>query len=329
MTSQIGRVRVLVIGDIMLDIYLHGAATRISPEAPVPVVRIEAEEIRLGGCGNVAINAASLGASASIVAIQGDDQYGRQINELLIKKSIKNQLVVSSGCPTITKTRIVSKNHQLLRIDNEKPFLECDAVQLYSGFIRELPAADVVILSDYAKGSLRCAHKIIQKCNEYKKPVLVDPKGRDFTRYSGASLITPNISEFEDVVGACQNDEQIEEKAFALMKQCYLGAILVTKGERGMTLIREGFPALNLTASAREVCDVTGAGDTVIATAAVFLGAGCSLDQAVRVANRAAGIVVERFGTSSVGRSELVNNLSCSQDVELLDIFASRGVDIE
>lgn len=297
--------RVLVVGDLMLDSYLHGTTSRISPEAPVPIVKIDSEEARVGGAGNVALNIAALGGQVSLLALVGADVYARTLNGLLRDAHVNAELLEAPGKSTIVKKRVISKNHQLLRIDYERAFGPADCGGLVKSFAHRLAEVDVVVLSDYAKGTLCGSRELIRQAKAAGKIVLVDPKGSDFTRYIGATLITPNLSEFEAVAGPCESDEEIADRAAAMIEQFELEAILVTKSERGMTLVQRGVAAVHLPTFAREVFDVTGAGDTVIATLAASLGAGTALLDAVHLSNAAAGVVVGKFGTATVTPGEL------------------------
>ena len=331
--------RVLVIGDLMLDVYLHGSTSRISPEAPVPIVRVDREEIRVGGAGNVALNVAALGARSSILALVGCDAHATTLQNMIAASGTHTELISTAGKSTILKKRVISKNHQLLRIDYETAFDAEDSGHLLAVLEQSLPNIDVVVLSDYAKGTLTHARRMIELIRTAGKPVLVDPKGSDFTKYIGATLITPNLSEFEAVAGRCKDDNDIAAKATTMLDDFCLEAILVTKSERGMTLIQRGQAPLNLPALAREVYDVTGAGDTVIATLAAVLGAGAPVSDAVHLSNAAAGVVVGKFGTATVTTIELRLHMqrqrsSVSPKIvddlqELLDIVAEARVDGE
>jgi D-beta-D-heptose 7-phosphate kinase/D-beta-D-heptose 1-phosphate adenosyltransferase len=314
--------KVLVIGDVMLDRFWHGAATRISPEAPVPVVKVAGVDDRPGGAGNVAINLAALGVETTLSGLVGDDEHAKQLRSAVEAKGVRWSVM---PCPadTIVKLRVLSRNQQLIRMDFEAPlddFVDESFLQYASNLIAE---HDVVLLSDYAKGTLTNIGALISACRVLNKPVLVDPKGADFSRYAGATLITPNLSEFEAVVGAChQDDTVISARARDLCEQYGFEAVLVTRSERGMTLqSKEGEP-LHLPALAREVFDVTGAGDTVISAMAAGLAIQDSLENSTRLANVAAGLVVGKVGTSTVTREELEGALLLSEgDVQDLPAF--------
>jgi D-beta-D-heptose 7-phosphate kinase/D-beta-D-heptose 1-phosphate adenosyltransferase len=297
--------RVLVIGDLMLDAYLHGSTSRISPEAPVPVVLVEREEFRVGGAGNVALNVTAMGAHSSLLAIVGSDSYADILQDMLTTNGTCAELIQNADKNTIVKKRVISKNHQLLRIDYESAFDGEDSEPLLTLLEQRLSDVDVVVLSDYAKGTLTHSRRMIEVARAAGKPVLVDPKGSDFWRYTGATVITPNLSEFESVAGHCIDDNDLATKATAMLDDFNFEAVLVTKSERGMTLVQRGHRPLHLQTQAREVFDVTGAGDTVIATLAAMLGAGCQLSDAVQLSNVAAGVVVSKFGTATVTNAEL------------------------
>jgi len=297
--------KVLTVGDLMLDQYWFGPTSRISPEAPVPVVKVTGEQARAGGAANVAVNLACLGARSVIVGLIGDDVNGQHLADLLEATDIDVDVGISRGRPTITKLRVLSRNQQLIRLDTEDAFELSDTELLSTILERRVPEADVCVLSDYAKGTLLRAPEIISLCRRHDVPVLVDPKGRDFTRYRGASLLTPNLGEFEAVVGATRSDEQIVERGQALCDELDLGALVVTLSERGMVVIADGQDAIFQPARVREVFDVTGAGDTVIATLAAALAVGSSLADAAALANLAAGIVVRKIGVASATASEL------------------------
>jgi len=304
MLEKISRVRLLVVGDIMLDRYWFGDVSRISPEAPVPVVKVERQEERLGGAANVARNAAALGAMTALLSVVGDDDAGRSLGRLLEEGQIDASLHVDRDIDTIVKLRVIGRQQQLLRIDFETPPSHEVLQAKLADFERRVADADVVILSDYGKGGLTHVSEMIRIARAADKPVLVDPKGDEWSKYAGATVITPNRSELKQVVGGWKNDEELAAKARKLRGELGLEALLVTRSEEGMTLFADDVhhqPAL-----AREVFDVSGAGDTVIATLAVMLAAGAAWDEAIQVANIAAGIVVGKLGTAVVTRQELL-----------------------
>jgi D-beta-D-heptose 7-phosphate kinase/D-beta-D-heptose 1-phosphate adenosyltransferase len=297
------RLRVLVAGDAMLDEYWFGDTARISPEAPVAVVRTRAAEQRPGGAANVALNLAALGADTALVAIVGDDERGRLLSRLLEERGVRCDLVRSASLPTVHKLRVLARNQQLIRLDAEQPLDPC-APELGGLFTKALAAAHAVVLSDYAKGTLSRAADLIAACRTANVPAFVDPKGTDFVRYRGAFALTPNRAEFEAVVGPCQTEAELLRKGAQLRSELELRALLVTRGEHGMTLFTADEP-LTLPAQAREVFDVTGAGDTVIASLAAGVAAGLEVDAAAALANLAAGIVVGKIGAATASRSEL------------------------
>lgn len=299
------RHRILVAGDLMLDRYWHGSASRISPEAPVPVVRVEDIEERAGGAGNVALNIAALGCGVDLVGPIGEDEAGYSLRRLLESQGIACHLLTLATVPTITKLRVLSRHQQLIRLDFEDTRIGIDPLPLHDAFRQRLGVADVVILSDYGKGGLREVSTLIGLARREGKPVVVDPKGSDFRKYRGATLMTPNRSEFEAVVGRCRNDAELVERGMILLEELALNALLVTRGEQGMTLLQHQHPALHLPTHAREVYDVTGAGDTVISVLGTALAAGLSIPDATRLANMAAGVVVGKLGTATVSAEEL------------------------
>lgn len=299
------RVTVLVVGDVMLDDYWFGPTSRISPEAPVPVVRVTRSQSRAGGAANVAINLASLGVRTTLTGIVGRDANGSTLARLLRESGVAADLIQSASQPTITKLRVLSRNQQLIRLDTEDTYPLSDVGGLPGMLERHLPKASVCIFSDYAKGTLAEIQRLIGICRQRGVAVLVDPKGSDFARYRGASLLTPNLSEFEEVVGPTSGDDDMVERARALREALDIDALLITLGERGMAVITAGEEAVFLPARARQVFDVTGAGDTVIATLAAGLGAGQTLHEAAELANLAAGLVVGKIGVAAVTPSEL------------------------
>ncbi|MEC5218550.1 rfaE bifunctional protein kinase chain/domain [Actimicrobium sp. GrIS 1.19] len=296
--------RILVAGDIMLDRYWFGEVNRISPEAPVPIVRVQRTEERLGGAANVARNAASLGANVGLLGVVGDDEAGRLIEGKLAELDIGNFLQRDSMISTIVKLRVIGRQQQLLRIDFESPPGQVVLREKLMNFNALLPEYSIIVMSDYAKGSLVNVAEMIATATRLGKRTLVDPKGDDFSRYAGATLLTPNKAEFRQVVGAWRDESEFVEKAQRLRVQLRLEALLVTRSEEGMTLIT-GDKTMHFPTQAREVFDVSGAGDTVMATMAVMLSAGKTLPEAVQWANKAGGIVVGKLGTATVTREEL------------------------
>jgi D-beta-D-heptose 7-phosphate kinase / D-beta-D-heptose 1-phosphate adenosyltransferase len=297
--------RILVVGDVMLDRYWTGATERVSPEAPVPVVHVGAHEERPGGAANVAMNLATLGADVDLLGLVGDDAEAGRLGDMLSAAGIGNALIPRPGLPTVTKLRVLSRRQQLLRLDFENGFDAGAADALGERFESLLEGATLVIASDYAKGALSDMPRLIAAASRAGIPLLVDPKGRDFTRYRGAWALTPNRAEFEAVAGACRNDAELVERAENLRAELGLHALLITRSEEGMSLIAAGQPPVHLPTQAQEVADVTGAGDTVIATFGAALAAGLAPAEAAALANVAAGLVVARVGAASVRPIEL------------------------
>jgi D-beta-D-heptose 7-phosphate kinase/D-beta-D-heptose 1-phosphate adenosyltransferase len=303
------KARVLVVGDLMLDRYWHGPTSRISPEAPVPVVHVRDIEERPGGAGNVALNISRLGARSTVLGLTGDDDAANALEAGLNAAGVATNFVRLSENATVTKLRVMSRHQQLIRLDFEDGFIGQDMSGQEAEFARLLDQHDVVVCSDYGKGTLRNVQSLIDLCREKNIPVLIDPKGNDFGRYSGASLVTPNLAEFEAVVGPCADEDELVEKGRQLCAQNGFGALLITRSEHGMTLIRDDGDVFHLPTRAREVFDVTGAGDTVISTLAAALAAGDDLHNATALANLAAGIVVGKLGTASVTPEELYQEI--------------------
>jgi D-beta-D-heptose 7-phosphate kinase/D-beta-D-heptose 1-phosphate adenosyltransferase len=289
----------------MLDRYWYGTTRRISPEAPVPVVQVQRTEERAGGAGNVALNVRSLGAQAVLIGVTGVDAAADSLRALLEQKGVQCSFIQVTGFPTVTKLRVLSQHQQLIRLDFEDDASPIPWATVIDAYRQHIKDANIVLLSDYAKGSLGCVAELIRLAHEAGKPVLVDPKGSDFTRYRGATVVTPNWSEFITVVGPCKGEQTLEQKGRSLCEQLELEALLITRGERGMTLIPHRSARRDLPAHAAEVYDVTGAGDTVIATLATGLAGGLSLAEATALANTAAGLVVAKLGTASVSMAEL------------------------
>lgn len=297
--------RVLVIGDLMLDRYWYGATSRISPEAPVPVVHVKNDEQRAGGAGNVALNISALGGKVSVMGFVGNDEPAESLKTLLQKAGVLCLFEVLDDFPTITKLRVMSRHQQLIRLDFEDGFHAVDNDKLLHQYHAEMMQANIIVLSDYGKGTLNHVEQFVALAKSLNKPVLIDPKGADFSIYQGATLITPNLTEFEAVVGACIDQQQLVEKGMNLLQEMNFEALLVTQGEQGMTLLTNNEPPLHLPTHAREVFDVTGAGDTVISVLAASLAAKKSLSEATVLANMGAGIVVGKLGTATVNTEEL------------------------
>lgn len=306
---DLSKARLLIVGDLMLDSYWHGSTGRISPEAPVPVVHVNKEEARLGGAGNVAANTAALGVQTRLMGLVGDDAASLQMQQMLNERHIHAHLQKVAGSKTITKLRIISRQQQLIRLDFEDHFPQWDAQAFLRTFKAQLPLVDAVILSDYAKGALRHAADMVALARAAGKPVIIDTKGTDFERYRGATVITPNMGEFEAVVGHCTDDAEIEAKGQQLRASLDLQAVLVTRSEKGMSLMVRDQAAVHISTRAQEVFDVTGAGDTVVATLGAALAAGLSLPQAMHLSNAAAGLVVAKLGTATVSFEELQHAL--------------------
>jgi D-beta-D-heptose 7-phosphate kinase/D-beta-D-heptose 1-phosphate adenosyltransferase len=296
--------RVLVVGDLMLDRYWHGITSRISPEAPVPIVHVQEDEQRAGGAANVALNIVALGAKVSLIGFVGDDERAITLTTILKNAGVNCLFEKLNNYPTITKLRVISRHQQLLRMDFEDGFHQADNQTLLTYYQAELEQAQVVVLSDYGKGTLHTIGTFITLARKMNKPVLIDPKGTDFNRYQGATLITPNLSEFEAIVGVCADQAQIVTKGMSLLTKLQLDSLLITRSEQGMTLLTQNEPSLHLSTHALEVFDVTGAGDTVISTLAVSLAAKSHVVDAVKLANLAAGIVVGKLGAATVNIEE-------------------------
>ena len=308
MKQRLAETRVLVVGDAMLDRYWFGSVDRISPEAPVPVVRVNREEERLGGAANVALNVKTLGAQATLLTVVGNDEAAHKLQKLLEQEGVATVLGRDPQLYTIVKLRVIGRSQQLIRVDFEnQPDHEVLSAML-GDYERELARHDAVLFSDYGKGGLTHIPRMIELARAAGKPVLVDPKGSDYSRYAGATVITPNRAELAQVIGPWRSEEQLHERAQALRRQHRLDALMLTRSEEGMSLFDEVDGAdghARVPAQAREVFDVTGAGDTVIATLAALLGSGMGLREAMPIANRAGGIVVGKFGTASVNYEEL------------------------
>lgn len=307
-THSFSNARVLVVGDVMLDRYWHGDAGRISPEAPVPVVRVTLDEVRPGGAANVALNLSALGASVILAGLVGDDPDGALLKHTLDNHGVESRLMPVAE-RTITKLRVLSQAHQMIRLDFEQTF-QAEAAQALAA-AADVSGCQALVLSDYAKGTLDPA-SWIRHAKAASIPVIVDPKGSDFGKYRGATVVTPNRSEFELVAGPWTHEQDLIDKAQALISEFDWQALLVTRSEQGMTLVMADGAVHHFAATAREVADVTGAGDTVVATLAAGLGQGLSLPESVALANRAAGIVVSKLGTASVSARELAEPDSAS-----------------
>ncbi|MGZ8191925.1 MAG: bifunctional D-glycero-beta-D-manno-heptose-7-phosphate kinase/D-glycero-beta-D-manno-heptose 1-phosphate adenylyltransferase HldE [Methylobacter sp.] len=305
--------RIIVIGDVMLDRYWSGYASRISPEAPVPVVRVKAIEDRIGGAGNVAFNIARLGGKVILLGVVGNDREGEILKELLEAEGVDCDFIVENSIRSICKLRVMAQHQQLIRVDFEDTPINFDRDELLTKLVRYLPQNDVIVFSDYAKGTLTHISDYIVQAKQTGIKILVDPKGVDYQRYAEADLITPNLSELLAVVGTCENEDSLIEKGRDLLRQYQIPALLLTRGEAGMTLIQES-QVHSLPAQAKEVFDVTGAGDTVIAVMALSIALDMSLYDAMYLSILASGIVVGKLGTSTVSMEELIRAMHGDRD---------------
>ncbi len=298
------KAHLLVVGDVMLDRYWFGDTHRISPEAPVPVLQVGKIDERLGGAANVARNIAALGAKTTILGIVGNDEPGQRVVDLLKAGGVDSQLEIDAQVPTIVKLRVIARQQQLIRLDFEATPTENALAHKLERFEKLVGSADVVVLSDYGKGALGQVAQMIEQAKAQNKMILVDPKGEDYEKYRGATVLTPNRSELRQVVGQWNSEEDLTRRAQALRKSLALQALLLTRSEEGMSLYTDAGVS-HVKAQAREVFDVSGAGDTVIGTLAVALAAGWPLERAMALANRAGGIVVGKLGTATVTSEEL------------------------
>ncbi|MES9853738.1 MAG: bifunctional D-glycero-beta-D-manno-heptose-7-phosphate kinase/D-glycero-beta-D-manno-heptose 1-phosphate adenylyltransferase HldE [Candidatus Thiodiazotropha sp. L084R] len=315
------KARVLVVGDLMLDRYWQGAAAKISPEAPVPVVHVHDTEERPGGGANVALNMSSLGVAVGLCGLIGEDEAGNRLVDELTNAGVQCLLQREAGVPTITKLRVISQHQQLLRLDFEQPLWQVDLAELEGQYQQQLGNCDLVILSDYAKGTLQQPQRLIAAAKALGVPVLVDPKGSDFDKYRDATLLTPNLKEFEAVVGHCETDQILNERGMALREKLNLQSLMITLSERGLLLIQKGAPPLHLPTRAREVFDVTGAGDTVIGVLGAGMAAGMPIQDAAGLANVAAGLMVGKLGAGSVSLDELKGALISRGDFDFHTIL--------
>jgi rfaE bifunctional protein kinase chain/domain len=302
--AQFAKTNLLVVGDVMLDRYWFGDSDRISPEAPVPVVQVSKVDERLGGAANVARNVAALGANTTILGVVGEDEAGNRIGELLKQSGVNSQLEIDPKVPTTVKLRVIARQQQLIRLDFEETPSQTALEQKLVRFEKALGTADVLVLSDYGKGALSQVAAMIEHARAKNKVILVDPKGEDYEKYRGATVITPNRSELRQVVGRWADEADLTQRAQDLRRSLGIQALLLTRSEEGMSLFTDQGVS-HVRAQAREVFDVSGAGDTVIATLAVALAAQWPLDRAMALANRAGGIVVGKLGTATVTSEEL------------------------
>ena len=312
-TPEFGAARIIVIGDVMLDRYWSGQASRISPEAPVPVVKVKTVEDRIGGAGNVALNIAKLGGKVILLGVVGDDAESEILKQLLEAEGVVCDFVVEKSLRSICKLRVMAQHQQLIRLDFEDTPIKFDRDALKKALIRHLPENNVVVFSDYGKGTLADVSTYIIAARQAGVKVLVDPKGVDYQRYAQADLITPNLAELQAVVGACENEQHLIEKGRALLDQYQIPTLLLTRGEAGMTLIQND-QVHSLPAQAKDVFDVTGAGDTVIAVMALGVSLGMPLCESMYLANLAGGIVVGKLGTSTVSMQELTRAMHGDRD---------------
>lgn len=327
--SNFNKTKILIVGDLMLDSYWKGNVSRVSAEAPIPIVHIGIQEDRAGGAGNVALNAAKLGANCHLIGLVGNDSVAERLEIILKENQVQYNLLKVDGLKTINKLRILSQSQQLLRLDFEDNFSSIDKNLLFESFIEKLSFTDIVILSDYAKGTLNDIQVLIESAKVAEKRVIIDPKGNDFIRYKGAYIITPNFVEFEAVVGKCSSEQEIESRGFELLKSLELNAILITRGEHGMTLLEKGRPPFHLPTFAREVFDVTGAGDTVVASLGIALASGFNLTNAVKLANIAAGLVVGKVGTATLTSQELQVSLEINSLTTVSKIIQLSALIVE
>ena len=303
--SNFNQVKVLVVGDVMLDQYWFGDSSRISPEAPVPVVKIQTTDNRLGGAANVAINVSDLGAQATLIGLVGNDDNSEKFLDLLANTAIKSGIIRKAGFETLTKLRVVSRNQQLVRLDFENDHYTADNTDVMSACEKFIKNHDVVVISDYAKGAVRHVEKIIRLARNENKIVIVDPKGNEYGKYKNATVITPNYSEFEQVAGSCSNKSELHDHAIKMCEELNLDALLITRSEKGMSLFSRDWQPKHFPAQSQEVYDVTGAGDTVVALLGAAMASNNSLVDAVKIANLGAGIVVSKLGTATVTVDEL------------------------
>lgn len=321
--------RIIVIGDVMLDRYWSGQALRISPEAPVPVVKVKAVEDRVGGAGNVALNIAKLGGKVTLLGVVGDDAEGEILKQLLEEQGVICDFVVEKSTRSICKLRVMAQHQQLIRMDFEDTPIKFDRKSLEKSLVSHFPENNVVVFSDYGKGTLADVSNYIDEAKRAGIKVLVDPKGTDYQRYAKADLITPNQVELQAVVGACISDQELIEKGRTLLVQCQIPSLLLTRGEAGMMLVEKD-SVHSLPAQAKDVFDVTGAGDTVIAVMALGVSLELPLCEAMYLANLAGGIVVGKVGTSTVSQQDLNQAMHGDRDsqygivseAELSKVFA-------
>ncbi|MBL09951.1 MAG: D-glycero-beta-D-manno-heptose-7-phosphate kinase [Acidiferrobacteraceae bacterium] len=303
-------IRTLVVGDVMLDRYWLGSVNRVSPEAPVPVVLVNSTELRVGGAGNVAANIRGLGASCDLVSIVGDDDGGKKVLEILETQGVECHMKIDKDCRTTEKLRILGRNQQLLRADFEALPNKATINSCVTHYKKLISKTDVVILSDYGKGVILDAKEMIQVAIKHKIPIVVDPKGSDFSKYTGATLITPNETELESVIGVWTSEHDLENQVKELIKKIEVQGLLLTRGEKGMTYFRREESAIHQDAISIEVYDVSGAGDTVVSSIAIGIVSGLTWEEMLFLANAAAGIVIKKLGTSVVTMSEVLSAIA-------------------
>jgi rfaE bifunctional protein kinase chain/domain len=311
--EKIRGVRALVVGDAMLDRYWYGDVDRISPEAPVPVVHVKEADERPGGAANVARNIQALQARCALLAVTGDDGDADSLASLLAREAIEAHLVRDKLLNTTVKLRVISRHQQLIRIDFESPSSKDSRVKLLDRYLQDVGDFDVVVCSDYGKGGLGQIREMIEAARKLGKPIVIDPKGRDYSGYRGASMITPNRKEFEFVAGAFRTNAELEQKARAMAEELALDAVLVTRSEEGMSYIGRDGRTLHMPARARDVYDVTGAGDTVIATIGCAVAAGADIEDVLHLANVAAGVVVGKLGAETASPQEILHELAVEE----------------
>ncbi len=307
--SNLNKAKVLIVGDIMLDQYWFGESARISPEAPVPIVDIQKMDNRLGGAANVAMNVSGLGATATLVGVIGRDENGEKLFDLLMNTTIKSEVLRKKNFKTSTKLRVISQNQQLVRLDFENRNYQIEEFGVLERCVKLIPEHDAVVISDYSKGSVNQVEEIIELARSENKIVVIDPKGKDFEKYKNASVITPNYSEFKQVAGSCEDETALKNKATQICEELNLEALLITRGEKGMSLFAQGQQPRHFPTQAKEVYDVTGAGDTVVGLLASAMAANYPLIDAVKIANLGAGIAVSKLGAVSVTVNELDSTL--------------------
>ena len=311
--EKIRGVRALVVGDAMLDRYWYGDVDRISPEAPVPVVHVKEADERPGGAANVARNIQALQARCALLAVTGDDGDADSLASLLAREAIEAHLVRDKLLNTTVKLRVISRHQQLIRIDFESPSSKDSRVKLFDRYLQDVGDYDVVVCSDYGKGGLGQIREMIEAARKLHKPIVIDPKGRDYSGYRGATMITPNRKEFEFVAGAFRTNAELEQKARAMAEELALDAVLVTRSEEGMSYIGRDGRTLHMPARARDVYDVTGAGDTVIATIGCAVAAGAEIEDVLHLANVAAGVVVGKLGAETASPQEILHELAIEE----------------